>query len=106
MGLGSIPGGGTKNMVGWPSGLGGGLQNLLHQFESDSDLNKIHGCGATVAYGSPKPLMGVRISPSVRMVLWCNGLAHETTDFGVWVRVLIELLIRKVKQLHWSGDMS
>lgn len=27
-------------MVGWPSGLGGGLQNLLHQFESDSDLKK------------------------------------------------------------------
>ena len=77
-------------MVGWPSGLGGGLQNLLHQFESDSDLI-IRGCGAMVAYGSPKPLMGVRISPSVQMVLWCNGLAHEATDLGVWFRVLIEL---------------
>jgi hypothetical protein len=32
-------------MVGWPSGLGGGLQNLLHQFESDPDLN-IRGCSS------------------------------------------------------------
>ncbi len=26
-----------------------------------------YGCGAMVAYRSPKPLMGVRISPPVRM---------------------------------------
>ncbi len=25
-------------MVGWPSGLGGGLQNLPHRFDSYTDL--------------------------------------------------------------------
>ena len=44
-----------------------------------------------VAYRSPKPQMKVRIFQGVQIVLWCNGLAHEATDFGVWVRILIGL---------------
>ncbi len=27
----------------------------------------------------------------VKIVLWCNGLAHDTTDVRVWVRILIGL---------------
>jgi len=34
--------------------------------EPSSPFLKIHGCGATAAYGSPKPLMEVRIFLSVQ----------------------------------------
>jgi hypothetical protein len=76
--------GGT--MVGWPSGLGGGLQNLLHQFESDSDLN-IRGCGEMVSCGSPKALLWVRILPPVHKVLSFNGLGQMVTDHQMGIRI-------------------
>jgi hypothetical protein len=38
------------------------------------------------------------------MVLWCNGLAHDTTDVGVWVRVLIELhMVGWPSEYRWSS---
>ena len=49
----------------------------------------IHGCGAMVACRSPKPSMGVRISPPVQTTLSCSEMAsHGVLAAGFQVRVL------------------
>ena len=49
-------------MVGWPSGLGGGLQNLLRRFDSYSDL-KHGGCSLMVGRKFVALHVRVRFSP-------------------------------------------
>ncbi len=45
--------------------------------------------GVTVAHLILIQIVGVQIPERVLMVLWCNGIAHEATDFVVWVRILM-----------------